>query len=88
MTTTIQYILHLEFFHGVLADDVLEVYDVFVLEPGQNLHLSQGPLTIGLVLKGNHLGGDKGMMRGNVHIISNFVPLPNATLVLGILAQS
>ena len=35
---------HLEFVDGVLADDVLEVDDVLVLETRQHLHLSQRPL--------------------------------------------
>ena len=36
---------YFEFVDGVLADDVLEVDDVLVLEPRQHLHLAQRPLT-------------------------------------------
>ena len=35
---------YLEFVDCVLADDVLEVDDVLVLEPRQHLHLAQRPL--------------------------------------------
>ena len=40
---------HLEFVDGVLADDVLEVDDVLVLEPRQHLHLPKCALAERLV---------------------------------------
>ena len=46
---------HFEFVDFVLANDVLEVNDVFVLESGEHLDLPQSPLTVGLVLKWHHL---------------------------------
>lgn len=42
------FIVYLEPVHSVLADDVLEVDDVLVLEAGQHLHLAQRALAVGL----------------------------------------
>ena len=39
----------------IFANDVLEVDDVLVLEPGQDLDLPQRPLAVGLVLERHHL---------------------------------
>ena len=44
------WLTHLQFAHFVLADDVLEVDDVLVLEPRQHLHLSERPLAERLMM--------------------------------------
>ena len=38
--------------HGGGPEDVTDVNNVFMIEPGQNFYLSQGSLTVGLVFKG------------------------------------
>lgn len=47
---------HLELLHAVLADDVLEVDDVLVLETGQDLDLAQRTLAVRLVFEWDNLG--------------------------------